>query len=88
MKKHPLVFALAGLVLGLLFAGATPSQAEPAAACRAWEISIWSPQEAGCKYKGAAPYTHRDEWCKAPEGAEIVGGLESALKLYIKRCAD
>ncbi len=85
----PLAFTLSGLLLGVVVAAAQPSHADEAtAACKRWEVSIWSPAEDGCKFKGFAPYTHRDEWCKAPEGVEIGNGLGEAFKIYVKRCAE
>lgn len=97
----------AGALLGALLFGSTLSVAqdadEPAptvapavptaqAPCTQWEVTQWSPKEDGeCKWKGSSPYSHRDEWCPAPEGAEVmdalnVGDTGDLYRFWIKRC--
>ncbi len=93
-----LLLVLAGALLGALLFGATLSVAQdappaPAAErCTQWEVTQWSPKEDGdCKWKGSSPYSHRDEWCQAPQGAEVIDALSvgetgDMFRFWVKRC--
>ena len=71
-------------------ASAAPAEAP----CKRWEVTQWSPKEDGeCNWKGSSPYSHRGEWCAAPEGAEIIDALSAGeagdlYRFWIKRCAE
>jgi hypothetical protein len=60
--------------------------------CRQEEVTIWSPAEEGCSFKGFGPYNHRKEGCVAPEGAHILSPIRAQgsdqMKFWIVRCRD
>ena len=60
--------------------------------CQREAITIWSPAEEGCSYKGFGPYNHRDESCAAPDGAHILSAIQvqgsDQTKFWIVRCRD
>jgi len=75
MGRYPPTIILAmGIVAGALLTpavGPAKPESAPATPCGKWEVSLWSPGEDGdCRFQGGLPYTHRGEWCRAPEGAE------------------
>ena len=99
------VFLIGGLAGALLVAPAfSLAQAPPVNRdeCERWAISQWSPKEDGdCSYRGRSPYTHRNEWCQAPQGAKIidsinvgkdgnlgVGGDGDTIRFWVKRCVE
>lgn len=94
-----LTLVLSGLVMGMLAFQAAPSVAQdaPAAACARWEVTQWSPTEDGdCEFKGKSPYSHRGEWCKAPEGADVIDAIAvpmgeasgDTFRFWVKRCVQ
>jgi hypothetical protein len=91
-----LTLVLSGLLLGAFLIHPTFSVAQdaPAGECKRWEVSQWSPKEDGeCNWMGSSPYTHRGEWCAAPEGADIIDALSvgegsDAFRFWVKRCVQ
>jgi hypothetical protein len=94
-----LALVLSGLLLGAFFVQPTLSIAQDAPAatsgeCKRWEVTQWSPGEDGeCKFKGRSPYSHRGEWCPAPEGADVIDALNAGesgdlYRFWVKRCVS
>lgn len=87
-----LVFGAA--LLGLLAAKSVePAQAQEGAVgdtCKQYEVTIWvAAENVDCGLKKTDPlYAHKDQWCAAPEGAEIIAPVYATDQAFfwIKRC--